>query len=1120
MKAIRCLRTTILTRLILAGIGLLALGLPADSQAPPASIAETAESIQLHSAVRREMRAGENHRFKVAVEKGMFANLLLLQERIETVVAITDPAGKPVMEFEATKARGVEQPIGIVSDNGGEYIISIRHRTKEAPLGQYEIKWTTLRPATEADRASVESMTFFLEARSLNTGGKYNDALVIAEKSLEAAGRAGAMSDERTAEILNLIGDIYSNKGEYKQTEAYLKRSLAAYEKLHGSESYFVAVLLNNLAYNYRVMGEFDLAEQMYLRALAIDENYFGGEHTEIAQLLNNLGFLYYTKGDYSRVEPFYNRSLAMWTKFTGPESMNVATVTNNLALLYRARGDYPRTIEALRKSFGIGQKNLAEGHPSIATMANNLGAVSNEVGDFEEAERYFNMSLSIREKRLGPDHPDLSNVLNNLGTMFEQRGDREKAEAYYKRALAIREKAYAADNPQIAVTLGNLGLFYSNGSEYAKAQPLLERALEINEKKLGKDHQSVANQLANLGLLHTSTGRFDTAEPLLLRSLQVYEASVGPNHPLTARPLSTLASMYAAKGELGRALSYQERYLANRDHNLDLNLYIGSERQKLAYVDTLSRDIDTTLSLNSQFLARDAKAKEMALGLILNRKGRTLDAIAAGNVAIRQRLNAADKQLLDRLSDVRTQLATLTLRGLAGDKPDAYKAKLRSLEETREKLEDEVSRRSGNILTGERSLGSGAIRNLIPQDAVLIEFVSYKPSDLKRTVSDPKAAALPARYAVYIARRTGEIEWADLGDVAAIDMAAAKLRAAMRDPSRRDTRRLARELDQKLMEPVRAMIGDATHLLISPDGELNLLAFEALADRQNRYLAERYLVTYLTSGRDLARLESGPDSKGPPTIFANPAFGTPSDSLVASSNPAGRSRQRRSITVTRELNGTYFAPLRGTALEAEAIRKLIPEAKVRASAEASESAIKSVQAPRILHIATHGFFIGDPQPAGPNADRASTSVSPSPLLRSGLALVGANNRQAGEEEDGLLTGLEASGLDLHGTKLVVLSACDTGVGEVRVGEGVFGLRRAFTLAGAESLVMSLWPVSDQVTRELMVSYYKNVSQGLGRGEALRRAKLDMIRRPNRSHPFYWASFIQSGEWTPLDGKR
>jgi CHAT domain-containing protein len=207
----------------------------------------------------------------------------------------------------------------------------------------------------------------------------------------------------------------------------------------------------------------------------------------------------------------------------------------------------------------------------------------------------------------------------------------------------------------------------------------------------------------------------------------------------------------------------------------------------------------------------------------------------------------------------------------------------------------------------------------------------------------------------------------------------------------------------------------------------------------------------------------------------------------------------------------------------------LFPETQVLTGRQAAKDILKQVDAPGILHIATHGFFLQEAtEDATSLPGTAATKDAPkkedaaslqNPLLRSGLALAGANvNKTAAD--NGILTALEASDLNLWGTKLVTLSACDTGVGEVKNGEGVYGLRRAFILAGTESLVMSLWPVSDYVTRQLMTQYYTGLKSGLGRGEALRRAQLAMLNRKDRRHPFYWASFIQVGEWANLEGKR
>jgi CHAT domain-containing protein len=338
----------------------------------------------------------------------------------------------------------------------------------------------------------------------------------------------------------------------------------------------------------------------------------------------------------------------------------------------------------------------------------------------------------------------------------------------------------------------------------------------------------------------------------------------------------------------------------------------------------------------------------------------------------------------------------------------------------------------------------------------------------------------------VYILRHSGA-GWKDLGPAEAIDRAVDRMRTALTDPARSDVTRCARDLHQLVLAPLETMLAGTTHLLIAPDGPLHLVPFEALRTSGGRYVLEDYLVTYLTTGRDLLRVSAARPSSGASAVFADPDF--------------GRSRPQPAAS---------FAKLAGTAGEAQRILTALPDASIRLGAAASEQEMKGLRAPRVLHIATHGFF----QPSN-----APKTQSENPLLRSGLALAGAN---AGESrgEDGILTALEAANLNLWGTRLVTLSACDTGIGAVRNGEGVYGLRRAFFLAGAETLVMSLWPVSDLVTRDVMTGYYSGLKDGLGRGAALRRAQLRLMRQPGRRHPFYWASFIQAGEWANLAGQR
>jgi CHAT domain-containing protein len=344
--------------------------------------------------------------------------------------------------------------------------------------------------------------------------------------------------------------------------------------------------------------------------------------------------------------------------------------------------------------------------------------------------------------------------------------------------------------------------------------------------------------------------------------------------------------------------------------------------------------------------------------------------------------------------------------------------------------------------------------------------------------------------------------------------------------------------VDERVMRPVRALLADARHVFISPDGLLNLVPFAALVDEQGRYLVESYSITYLTSGRDLLRMQYVGESKQPPLVLGDPLFGEARGRGDAPSPPGAQP------SLSPDAQAIFFLRLKGTADEARAVGSILAGARVLTQSQATEQAIKRASSPRVLHVATHGFFLPDQaESAGSGAAGGGPRVlarAGNPLARSGLALAGANVGGGAGGEDGILTALEASALDLWGTKLVVLSACETGVGEVKNGDGVYGLRRALVLAGSESQVMSLWKVSDDVTRDLMVAYYGRLRDGEGRTEALRRVQLEMLRGKgrvaaggrargiagdlpskgaDRSHPYFWAAFIQSGDWRPMNAR-
>jgi CHAT domain-containing protein/Tfp pilus assembly protein PilF len=839
---------------------------------------------------------------------------------------------------------------------------------------------------------------------------------------------------------------------------------------------------------------KYDEARPLAERVLEIREELLEPEHADVALSLNNLAALYYAKGDYARAEPLYQRALTIREKVLGPEHPDVALALSNLALVYYRKGDYAR------------------------------------------AEPLFQRALVIGEKTLAPEHPAITDYLNNLALLYQKKDNYAKAEPFFQRALTIREKALGPEHPNVASSLNNLAILYSERGNYTKAEPLFERALTIGEKVLGPEHYFVIRSLNTLATFYRDRGNFAKAELLHKRALITGDKVLGPEHPVVAVALNGLALLYTAKGDIAQAVRFLSRANAASERNLALNLTIGSERQKLAYLALFSKRTDFTLSLQSQAAPNDQQALDLAFTTLLRRKGRGLDAMTNTIATLRRHATPEDQKLFDELADARSQLAALTLKEPDAAKTDIYRAQLGLLEDEVDKLEAELSSRSAEFRAQSQPVTLAAVQAALPTGSALVEFAVYSPLYPKTEKSNPP------RYLAYLLAAQGQPKWVDLGEAALIDRAVDAWRKALRDPNRTDVKRLARAVDERVMRPVRSLLskipGETRRLLIAPDGSLNLIPFAALVDERNRYLVERHSMSYLTSGRDLLRLQSSEPSKNPPLIVANPLFGTVVNEATradqnSGNSPAGNQADNQGPAQSNPRE-VFFQALPGTNREALAIKALLPGASMLLREDATEAALKEAHRPSILHIATHGFFLDD-QEAPPPDTRGFSSLTPlrisdprimkwaakikNPLLRSGLALAGVNQRRGGDD-DGLLTALEAASLDLWGSKLVVLSACDTGIGKVKNREGVYGLRRALVLAGSQTQVISLWPVSDRETRGLMAGYYKRLQKGEGRGEALRQIQLEMLKDMKLRHPYYWASFIQAGEWANMDGKR
>ncbi|MBI4853426.1 MAG: tetratricopeptide repeat protein [Acidobacteria bacterium] len=904
--------------------------------------------------------------------------------------------------------------------------------------------------------------------------GKFSQAEPLLNKALEINKKLLGEEHLKTANIMNNLANLYLRKGKYLQAKPLLVKVLEINRKLFKDGHSNLATVLNNMAGFYVVTGQYSQAEVLYKEALELNKKILGEENLDVAFLLNELGVLYSKIGEYNESEKFLTKALEMRRKFLPENNPFIASSLNNLAVLYEIKGD-DKNIESLYlKAIDIYKQVLGEESNSTVTTEISLAVLYAKKGEFEKAEKYYLKAIKVYKQRLGEQHPFIANVFNLLGSLYEANQNYLSAEEFLVKALEMRKNIFGEDNVTYAISLSKLASFYINRKEYVKAESLLVKALEIRQKKLGETHPLTIDLLQTLVLLRLSTREYD------------------------------------------QALKYSKEASDFRERELSKTLSIGSERQKQAYLEKYKGELNLALSLHLQALPENSLACKLALEQIFRRKGRAIDAINQNIETLRQRAKPEDVILLDNLSEKKKLFSNLTILGIGRRDPEEYKEQLKLLEKEIEELEYKISINSEEFSTQTQIVTLENIKQALDKDSLLIEFISYNLISPQENVFKGK------HYAVYILNNQGEIYWADLGQAKPIDNLVDELRIKLRDKSSsidKEVKPLAKKLNELVFKPIEKFLVENKRLLIAPDSKLNLIPFASLVDKNNKYLVEKYKISYLNSGRDLLRLKVKIASKESPVIIGNPDFGP-------------IPKEINSIDENNIFSKLAFKPLVQTEIEVRTIKNLFPEAKLFLHKKASSETLSQVNSPKILHIATHGFFLAESNLN--NKDLSGTRVLDivgsenianlqknnlkNPLLRSGLALAGANIKD--NNGLGIFTALKTTALNLWGTKLVVLSACDTGLGEIKNGDGIYGLRRSLVLAGSETQLISLWPVSDKATRDLMIGYYKKLKANIGRSDSLRLTQLNMLRSHTYSHPFYWGSFISSGEWANLAGKR
>lgn len=1042
-----------------------------------------------------------------------------------------------------TALQGPDNPnIITIYNNLGEIAIVRGEPTKaETYMRQVVEIWN--RKADKTDPMKGFSLSRLGEL--LVSQNRYSDAVPYFIEAIKIFEKAFPPDNPEIPIAYNSLGNAYMKSGKYEEASDTLNKALSISEKYLGEKHEVTSHIINNIANLYRNISEWDKAEEFYKRAIKIRTALNEKGSLQLAVSMNDLAMMYKDRGRYAEATDLLEKSVQMYGSESGENNPYYATILSNLAVVSYERGNYARAEELFKKALEIKKKTLPEGHPSIAVTMGQIADLQYRQGRLSDAIATMEEARRITESVYGPDHINTGAILNNLANLYAQKRNLKEAEQLLLKSLAINEKIYGSDNYSLAAILNNLGHIELLQRHFDKASAYFKRSLDITKKSLGKNHPNVAILIGNMGEMARERGDYQKAYELFREALDINIRTLGDNHPNIAMSLNRIAMTLAGMGKYKEANDNLKKAIEIEDKTIENVFSLASEKEKLAFLDSTYINTACLLSLAINNLSDDPEVLRESMNLMLRRKGLVLDALSQERNSLLQSEDSNTRNTYRKLQELSSQITSLTLSGSAHQDPD-YRQKLEALNKEWEETDKDLIRISSLYASKKqkRKIDCQEVGKKLPAGSVLIDY--FMMSLINFNEADPRR--FQGQFAYFAFILPSEKDSPDgkchpilvrLGEADVIDRAIMEYRKEIVRTKKMWENGILNEAEYEkrlsdrgkpiydlVVAPILEKTGKAKTLFVSPDGNLNLLPFGCLQDDTGKYLIEEYKISYLSSGREPANVNKTPPKNNETIIIADPAYEPPVSQKKSSGDKSSASQDKsivRNISMA-DLNSWYSLP--ETRGEAENIKELLKDEKVVVylGESCNEETVKNIKSPRRLHIATHGFFMEDREvdlfPNGryenPGEISSNRITRENPLLRSGLALAGANRRQGKTSEDGILTALEISGMDLNGTDLVVLSACETGIGTTKIGEGVFGLRRAFQLAGAKTVIMSLWSVPDKETGELMIDYYRNLKEGSSKSDALRKASVKMIneRRAGKgvAHPFFWGAFITVGE--------
>jgi CHAT domain-containing protein/tetratricopeptide (TPR) repeat protein len=948
--------------------------------------------------------------------------------------------------------------------------------------------------------------------------------------------------------ISNELGIVMLQKGKIAEAMEFYNNLLKLSVEKFGDMNEYQANLYNNLGKAYFMKGEMDPALELYDKSLAIRIKMNDKESIFASDLFNDFGNAYTEKGEIDLALDYYQKSLSIKLKILGENHPQTALLYNNLGIIYRDLANYNEAIKYHQKAIEILKGIFDENYPELANCYQGIGNVYKDKRELDPAMEYYQKAYSIRKNTFTENHPLTAKDMVNIANIYSEKGDTENALEFFENALKIQKKVLSENHPDLAITYNNLGNIYNEQKQYDLALAFYINALEIKKAVVGESNPEVADYFNNIGNIYNAKAEYDQALEYIKKSLEIKVQFYGQKHPAVVLPYLSLGNIYYGMGDYNMALQYFQKSLASNVKNFNpepTNIYVNPLIANYYNAEELLR----SLRGKAKALVGNYKTSEQQIDLltafVTYQKCDTLI-----NIRRSTSISKNDKIELGRIaSGIYDQAIDVCFNLDQVDKEKEADYYLKQAFYFSEK------NKAGALLealaASDASKFSGIPDNLLELEKSYNNQISFYEKKLAETYDEQTEQALrnglfkvnrdynklisdfEKNYPKYYEMKYGKgnltvkqiqdvldentaLRTYFIGD-SLISIFTISKNAILMEKSIKE-----KDFDDKIFEfrkhitsntlaDVKKYLSEAhiyynilfpkqlpeqiKRLIIIPDGNLGMIPFEALLTEEYKgkvgqfsdypYLIKRFEITYNYSTnlfyKQISRSISGNTKQSSGWLGIAPVFSN-AENLV--------------------INGNYISPLPGSETEINTIKQKFDQKSIKTNSklflDASEQFLKSpeLKSYKYIHIATHGFV---------NSEKPELS---------GIIL---SENKAGNNDGVIYTG-EIYNLELN-SDLVILSACETGLGKVSKGEGIIGLTRSLLYAGTKDIIVSLWKVADNSTSELMIDFYDNLLEMEGTtgnlyiyADALHKAKLQMIEKQKFSHPFFWSTFILIGQ--------